>query len=108
MTKSSDHDFRRLASCCRNRRAFGILPLVSLTTEEELFVQKYKVLSIYSETAKRFCSPAEKYGMEPTGHLRSQHGIRSSPKKARRRRAPLRSPVRPCRMIKELCKIGYV
>ena len=26
----------------------------SLTTEEELFVQKYKVLSIYSETAKRF------------------------------------------------------
>ena len=41
----------------------------SLTTEEELFVQKYKVLSIYSETAKRFVPLLKKYGMEPTGHL---------------------------------------
>ena len=60
----------------------------SLTTEEELFVQKYKVLSIYSEDRKAFRSPAEKirHGADRTScHLR---GIRSPEEKSRRRRAP--------------------
>ena len=66
----------------------------SLTTEEELFVQKYKVLSIYSETAKRFVPLLKKYGMERPDIL-SPHGIRSP----RRNPAPQsgsRLPVRPC------------
>ena len=58
----------------------------SLTTEEELFVQKYKVLSIYSETAKRFV-PLLKNTAWSRPDILSPHGIRS-PKKARRRRAP--------------------
>ncbi len=60
----------------------------SLTTEEELFVQKYKVLSIYSETAKRFVPPAEKNTAWSRPDILSPHGIRSPKKKARRRRAP--------------------
>ena len=66
----------------------------SLTTEEELFVQKYKVLSIYSETAKRFVprqhlqqAPAEKirHGADRTSCHRMGYVLR---RKARRRRAP--------------------
>ena len=58
----------------------------SLTTEEELFVQKYKILSIYSETAA-FRSPAEKirHGADRTSCHRMGYVLR---RKARRRRAP--------------------
>lgn len=59
----------------------------SLTTEEELFVQKYKVLSIYSETAKRFVPLLKKYGMEPTRTSCHRMGYVLR-RKARRRRAP--------------------
>ena len=68
----------------------------SLTTEEELFVQKYKVLSIYSETAKRFVPLLKKYGMERPDIL-SPHGIRS-PRRNPARRAARDCPVRPCRI----------
>ena len=51
----------------------------SLTTEEELFVQKYKVLSIYSETAKI------RHGADRTSCHRMGYVLR---RKARRRRAP--------------------
>lgn len=59
----------------------------SLTTEEELFVQKYKVLSIYSETAKRFVPLLKKYGMEPTRTSCHCMGYVLR-RKARRHRAP--------------------
>ena len=68
----------------------------SLTTEEELFVQKYKVLSIYSETAKRFV-PLLKSTAWSRPDILSPHGIRSP----RRNPAPQsgsRLPVRPCRI----------
>ena len=63
----------------------------SLTTEEELFVQKYKVLSIYSETAKRFVPPAEKVRHGADRIILSPHGIRSP------RRNPARRAARDCR-----------
>ena len=41
----------------------------SLTTEEELFVQKYKVLSIYSETVERFEPLLRQFDVEKTPNL---------------------------------------
>ncbi len=37
----------------------------SLATEEELFVQKYKVLSIYSPQISRFVKLLERFGVTP-------------------------------------------
>ena len=77
----------------------------SLTTEEELFVQKYKVLSIYSETAKRFVPLLKKYGMEPTGHLVTAWDTFSEEKPGAAERLEIAGQTVPD-MIKELCKIG--
>ena len=41
----------------------------SLATEEELFVQKYKVLSLYSPRNGRFEALLEQFGAVPTAHL---------------------------------------
>ena len=41
----------------------------SLATEEELFVQKYKVLSIYSPQIARFARLLEQYGAVRTNQL---------------------------------------
>ena len=72
----------------------------SLTTEEELFVQKYKVLSIYSETPL-----LKKYGMEPTGHLVTAWDTFSEEKPGAAERLEIAGQTVPD-MIKELCKIG--
>ena len=77
----------------------------SLTTEEELFVQKYKVLSIYRETAKRFVPRLKKYGMEPTGHLVTAWDTFSEEKPGAAERLEIAGQTVPD-MIKELCKIG--
>ena len=77
----------------------------SLTTEEELFVQKYKVMSIYSETAKRFVPLLKKYGMEPTGHLVTAWDTFSEEKPGAAERLEIAGQTVPD-MIKELCKIG--
>ena len=77
----------------------------SLTTEEELFVQKYKVLSIYSETAKRFVPLLKKYGIEPTGHLVTAWDTFSEEKPGATERLEIAGQTVPD-MIKELCKIG--
>ena len=77
----------------------------SLTTEEVLFVQKYKVLSIYSETARRFVPLLKKYGMEPTGHLVTAWDTFSEEKPGAAERLEIAGQTVPD-MIKELCKIG--
>lgn len=79
--------------------------MASLTTEEELFVQKYKVLSIYSETAKRFVPLLKKYGMEPTRTSCHRMGYVLRRKARRRERLEIAGQTVPD-MIKELCKIG--
>ena len=69
----------------------------SLTTEEELFVQKYKVLSILQRDCKAFRSPAEKNTAWSRPDILSPHGI-CSPKKSPAPQSASRSPVRPCRI----------
>ncbi len=59
----------------------------SLTTEEELFVQKYKGSVHLQRDCKAFRSPAEKNTAWSRPDILSPHGIRSR-RKARRRRAP--------------------
>lgn len=77
----------------------------SLTTEEELFVQKYKVLSIYSETAKRFVPLLKQYGLEPTGHLVTAWDTFSEENPGAAERLEIAGQTVPD-MIKELCRIG--
>ena len=66
----------------------------SLTTEEELFVQKYKVLSIYSETVRalRAAAPSVRCGKDPD--TSSPRGT-PSPKRIPALLSVLRSPARP-------------
>lgn len=54
----------------------------SLTTEEELFVQKYKVLSIYSETVEqlRAAAPAVRCRKDPEPCHRVGHLLRGTPR----------------------------
>ena len=76
----------------------------SLTTEEELFVQKYKVLSIYSETAKRFVPLLKNTAWSrPTSCHRMGYVLRRKPGAAER--LEIAGQTVPD-MIKELCKIG--
>lgn len=65
----------------------------SLTTEEELFVQKYKVLSIYSETVERF-EPLLRQSMWKRPRTSSPRGT-PSPKRIPALPSVLRSPARP-------------
>ena len=68
----------------------------SLTTEEELFVQKYKVLSIYSETVERF-EPLLKSSAWKRPRTLSPRGT-PSPKRTPAPPSVLRSRDRPCRI----------
>ncbi|MDO4270907.1 MAG: hypothetical protein Q4C72_08305 [Eubacteriales bacterium] len=43
--------------------------IASHETEEEIFIQKYKVISIYSPRLERFLPLLEQFGVAPTKHL---------------------------------------
>ena len=77
----------------------------SLTTEEELFVQKYKVLSIYSETVERFEPLLRQFDVEKTPHLVTAWDTFSEAHPGSAERLEVAGQTVPD-MIRELCKIG--
>ena len=77
----------------------------SLTTEEELFVQKYKVLSIYSETVERFEPLLRQFDVEKTPNLVTAWDTFSEAHPGSAERLEVAGQTVPD-MIRELCKIG--
>ena len=77
----------------------------SLTTEEELFVQKYKVLSLYSPRNGRFEALLEQFGAVPTAHLVTAWDTFSAEYPGSASRLEIAGQTVPD-MIKELQKIG--
>ena len=77
----------------------------SLTTEEELFVQKYKVLSIYSETVERFEPLLRQFDVEKTPNLVTAWDTFSEAHPGSAERLEVAGQTIPD-MIRELCRIG--
>ncbi len=77
----------------------------SLKTEEELFVQKYKVLSIYSETVQRFEKLLARYDVTRTTKLVTAWDTFSEAHPGAAERLEIAGQTIPD-MIKELQKIG--
>ena len=77
----------------------------SLRTEEELFVQKYKVLSIYSETVQRFEKLLARYDVTRTTGLVTAWDTFSEAHPGSAERLEIAGQTIPD-MIKELEKIG--
>ena len=77
----------------------------SLATEEELFVQKYKVLSIYSPQITRFARLLEQYGAARTDRLVTAWDTFSAEHPGEARRLEIAGMTVPD-LIKELQKIG--
>lgn len=77
----------------------------SLRTEEELFVQKYKVLSIYSETVQRFEKLLARYDVTRTTKLITAWDTFSEAHPGSAERLEIAGQTIPD-MIKELQKIG--
>ena len=77
----------------------------SLTTEEELFVQKYKVLSIYSETVERFEPLLRQFDVEKTPNLVTAWDTFSEAHPGSAERLEVSGQTIPD-MIRELCRIG--
>ena len=77
----------------------------SLATEEELFVQKYKVLSIYSPQIARFARLLEQYGAVRTNQLVTAWDMFSAEHPGEARRLEIAGMTVPD-LIKELQKIG--
>lgn len=77
----------------------------SLATEEELFVQKYKVLSIYSPKPARLIKLLERYGVSRTDHLVTAWDTFSQEHPGEARRLEVAGQTVPD-AIKELQKIG--
>lgn len=77
----------------------------SLATEEELFVQKYKVLSIYSPKISRFAKQLERFGVSRTSKLVTAWDTFSKEHPGEAQRLEIAGQTVPD-MIKELQKIG--
>lgn len=77
----------------------------SLVTEEELFVQKYKVLSLYSPQNGRFEALLERFGVVPTAHLVTAWDTFSAEHPGSASRLEIAGQTVPD-MIRELQKIG--
>ncbi len=77
----------------------------SLATEEELFVQKYKVLSIYSPRISRFAKLLERFGVTRTDRLVTAWDTFSKEHPGKAQRLEIAGQTVPD-MIKELQKIG--
>ena len=77
----------------------------SLATEEELFVQKYKVLSIYSPRISRFAKLLERFGVTRTDRLVTAWDTFSKEHPGEAQRLEIAGQTVPD-MIKELQKIG--
>ena len=77
----------------------------SLTTEEELFVQKYKVLSIYSETVERFEPLLRQFDVEKPPNLVTAWDTFSEAHPGSAERLEVSGQTIPD-MIRELCRIG--
>nr|WP_295945633.1 hypothetical protein [uncultured Agathobaculum sp.] len=77
----------------------------SLATEEELFVQKYKVLSIYSPKISRFAKLLERFGVSRTSKLVTAWDTFSKEYPGEAQRLEIAGQTVPD-MIKELQKIG--
>ena len=77
----------------------------SLATEEELFVQKYKVLSIYSPKISRFAKLLERFGVSRTSKLVTAWDTFSKEHPGEAQRLEIAGQTVPD-MIKELQKIG--
>nr|WP_297175418.1 hypothetical protein [uncultured Agathobaculum sp.] len=77
----------------------------SLATEEELFVQKYKVLSIYSPRSARFAKLLEQYGAARTDHLVTPWDTFSKAHPGEAQRLEIAGQTVPD-LVQELCKIG--
>ena len=77
----------------------------SLATEEELFVQKYKVLSIYSPRIGRFAKLLERFGVTRTDRLVTAWDTFSKEHPGEAQRLEIAGQTVPD-MIKELQKIG--
>ncbi len=77
----------------------------SLATEEELFVQKYKVLSIYSPQISRFVKLLERFGVTRTGRLVTAWDTFSEEHPGEAQRLEIAGQTVPD-MIHELQKIG--
>ena len=60
----------------------------SLNREEELFVQKYKVLSIYSPKISRFAKLLERFGVSRTSKLVTAYTFHGAPSEAQRPEHP--------------------
>ena len=76
----------------------------SLATEEELFVQKYKVLSIYSPKISRFAKQLERFGVSRTSKLVTAWDTFSKEHPGEAQRLEIAGQTVPD-MIKELKKI---
>ena len=77
----------------------------SLATEEELFVQKYKVLSIYSPRISRFVKLLERFGVTRTDKLVTAWDTFSKEHPGEAQRLEIAGQTVPD-MIRELQKIG--
>ena len=77
----------------------------SLATEEELFVQKYKVLSIYSPRIGRFAKLLERFGVTRTDRLVTAWDTFSKEHPGEAQRLEIAGQTVPD-MIRELQKIG--
>ena len=77
----------------------------SLATEDELFVQKYKVLSIYSPKISRFAKLLERFGVSRTSKLVTAWDTFSKEHPGEAQRLEIAGQTVPD-MIKELQKIG--
>ena len=77
----------------------------SLATEEELFVQKYKVLSIYIPHISRFVKLLERFGVTRTGRLVTAWDTFSEEHPGEAQRLEIAGQTVPD-MIHELQKIG--
>lgn len=77
----------------------------SLATDEEIFVQKYKILSVYSPRVERFLPLLDRYGVTGTSALLTAWDTFSPEHPGEARRLEIAGMTVPD-LIGELCKIG--